>query len=176
MQTALKQGYVQVYTGNGKGKTTAAMGLALRAVGAGLRVWVGQFLKAGNYSEIKGLGKLGKSLTVHQFGAGKFVRGKPSDADRRAAKTGLERALTVLTGGRADVVILDEILVAVAVGVLSVDDVLGLMALRPPTVELVLTGRGVDPRIRREADLVTEMRPVRHYYQKGVCARRGIEW
>jgi cob(I)alamin adenosyltransferase len=171
----LPKGYVQVYTGEGKGKTTAILGLAMRAMGAGLRVYLAQFLKQGDYSEIKSLNKFGDRITLVQFGTGRFVRGKPSDDDRDLAVKGLAEARRALTGGAYDLVILDEANVAVALGLFSVEDLMDLIQAKPEAVELVITGRGAAPSIIEAADLVTEVRAVKHYYQAGVAARTGIE-
>jgi cob(I)alamin adenosyltransferase len=169
------KGYVQVYTGEGKCKTTAALGLVVRAVGAGLRIYLGQFLKAGVYSEIRVLRERFPEVTVEQFGSGRFVRGRPSRAEIAAARRGLDRVQDALGGGRFDVVIADEIHTAVRAGVLAEADVLALIAGRPPNVELVLTGRGATPAVVAQADLVTEMTCRKHYYDAGVRARPGIE-
>jgi cob(I)alamin adenosyltransferase len=169
-----KRGYVHVYTGDGKGKTTAAAGLALRAAEAGIRVFIGQFMKAEPSGEITALGRLGSHVTVRLFGAGDFVRVKPSRKDVRAAVSGLKEAADVLAAGQYGLVVLDEVNVAVKKRLFPVERVLELIALKPPHVELVLTGRDANPRITERADLVTDMRAVKHYYDKGVRARKGI--
>lgn len=172
---ALRQGFVQVYTGDGKGKTTAAIGLAVRASGAGLRVYIGQFLKRGVFSEVKGLASLPR-VSLDQFGRPGFVGNTPSEDDRRAARWGLAAVAAALTGGRYDVVVADELCTAIKARVVTTDDVLRLIALRPAGVEFVLTGRGAPPRILRAADLVTEMRMRKHYFSRRIRARRGIEF
>ncbi len=169
------KGYVQVYTGDGKGKTTASIGLAVRAAGAGLRVFIIQFLKKGDYSEIKALARFSDLISVEQYGSGRFVKGKPSEEDMAAGKTGLEKAKTVLTSGEYDVVIVEEGNVAAACGLFPVQALLDMVAMKPENVELVITGRGADPALVDAADLVTEMRAVKHYYEQGVKARVGIE-
>ena len=171
----LKKGYVQVYTGDGKGKTTAAFGLALRATGYDLQVFIAQFIKGRRYSEIKSLEKLKDNITVKQYGRGFFIRKKPCDEDIKAAKAGLAEIKELLASGKYDLVILDEINIAVYFKLLSVEDILDLIDLKPDDVELVLTGRKVDPKVIEKADLVTEMREVKHYYRKGVTGRKGIE-
>ena len=171
----LSKGYVQIYTGDGKGKTTASLGLALRAAGAGLRVFIGQFLKNGDYSEIQALKALGDRVTVVQFGSGRLIRGRPGEKDRALAAEGLSAARQALTAGGYDLVILDEANVAAAMGLVSVDELLALVKEKPAAVELVLTGRGASPELMAAADLVTEMKAVRHYYEAGVHARQGIE-
>jgi len=171
----LERGYVQVYTGNGKGKTTAALGLVLRAVGAELRVFIGQFLKTGTYSEVSALERLGPSVTLEQFGGKRFIRQEPTAEDRRRAAQGFERARRAISSGEYDLVVLEEINVAISMELISVADVLELIRSKPPDVELVLTGRRAAPEIVEAADLVTEMREVKHYYKRGVTSRKGIE-
>jgi cob(I)alamin adenosyltransferase len=171
----VKHGYVQVYTGNGKGKTTAALGLALRAVGAGLKVYIGQFIKKGCFSEICALSQRFPDIVVRQYGHGGFIRGNPQPDDIRCARRGLAALRRAVTGKRYDLVIADEANCAVACGVLAIDDLLELIDSKPVGVELVLTGYHAHPRLIRRADLVTEMRAVKHYYQNKVPARKGIE-
>jgi cob(I)alamin adenosyltransferase len=169
------QGYVHVYTGDGKGKTTAALGLALRAAGAGLRVFIAQFLKRGDYGEIKALKRFRDLIAVEQYGTGRFIRGSPGPEDIAAARRGLERVREVIAAGHHAVVILDEANVACACGLFAPADLLDLITARPQGVEVVLTGRNAAPEIIAGADLVTEMKMVKHYYQVGVAARVGIE-
>jgi cob(I)alamin adenosyltransferase len=169
------KGYVQVYTGNGKGKTTAALGLALRAVGAGLRVFIGQFMKQGQYSELKSLDRYRGVITVEQYGTERWVERKPRQEDRERAEQGFRRVETIVKGGEYDLVILDEINVAVHFNLIPVDRVVGLIEQRPAHVELILTGRHAPKKIIETADLVTEMREVKHYHSEGVSSRKGIE-
>ncbi|MCJ7539435.1 MAG: cob(I)yrinic acid a,c-diamide adenosyltransferase [Desulfobacterales bacterium] len=169
------KGYIQVYTGNGKGKTTAALGLAIRAAGAGLKVFIAQFIKMGEYSEIKALKRFKDLITVEQFGSGRFIKGTPSASDIEAARKGVEKIKAAFTSGQHNVVIMEEANVAAGLGILSVEDILKIMDEKPKDVELVITGRGADSRIIEKADLVTEMKEVKHYFQKGVKARIGIE-
>jgi cob(I)alamin adenosyltransferase len=169
------KGYTHIYTGDGKGKTTAALGLLLRAVGAGLRVYFGQFLKDGKSSEIIALKKRFPEVVVASFGSGRLLRAKPSAQDIVSARDGMTRLHQSLTSGRYDVVIADEIHVAVSMGMLGVEDVLALIRGKPCNVELVLTGRSADKRLYKVADLVTEARCIKHYWCKGVGARKGIE-
>ncbi|MBI5844704.1 MAG: cob(I)yrinic acid a,c-diamide adenosyltransferase [Deltaproteobacteria bacterium] len=169
------RGYIQVYTGDGKGKTTAAFGLAMRAAAANLRVFVAQFVKGMRYSEIEAFERFSDLITVKQYGLGCFIRNKPTEEDVRAGKDGLEDARKALISGEYRVVILDEANIAVFFNLFSADDLLSLMDQKPEGVELVITGRRADPKILDRADLVTEMREVRHYYQRGVIARKGIE-
>ena len=167
--------YVHVYTGNGKGKTTAALGLALRAAGAGLKVYIGQFVKSGCYSEIKALKKLRKNIKIEQYGRGCLIRGKPTSVDIDMAGKGLARTRSILSKDAYDIVILDEINIALHMGLLEKKDVLALIKLKPKKIELVLTGRRAHPDIIKLADLVTEMKEKKHYFRKGILARKGIE-
>ncbi|MGD9333325.1 MAG: cob(I)yrinic acid a,c-diamide adenosyltransferase [Desulfobacterales bacterium] len=169
------RGLVHVYTGEGKGKTTAALGLCLRAVGAGWRVYFVQFMKSGAYSEIKALKRMGDQVRLAQCGSGRFVRGTPSREDRQLARQGLEAARTAINSGDYQMVILDESMIALHQGLLTQAQIEALIETCPATVELVLTGRYAPPEIIAQADLVTDMHAVKHYYQKGVKARRGIE-
>ena len=166
--------YVHIYTGEGKGKTTAAIGLAVRAAGAGWRVLLAQFLKKGRFSEIRALEAI-RGITVKQFGSGAFVRGKPSVRDIARARAGLAEIEQDMLSGEYDLVILDEINIAVYYGLISVDDMAQFLAKRPEKVEIVLTGRHAPGQLVDLADVVTEMKMVRHYFEKGVTARTGIE-
>ena len=170
-----KKGYIQVYTGDGKGKTTAALGLSIRAAGAGLKVFIGQFIKMGEYSEIKSLKRFSDCITVEQFGLGRFYRGKPSPEDISAARKGLHRIREVMASGEYDLIVLEEANVAVKRGFLSVQDLLDLIDIKPDNVEMVITGRNSDPKIIARADLVTEMKNIKHYFDQGQKARIGIE-
>ena len=171
-----RQGFVHVYTGDGKGKTTAAFGLAMRAVGHGRRVIVLQFMKADpTAGETVAARRLG--IDVVQCGLDHWViRGEASDDDRAAAAAGLARARDVVCSGDYDVVVLDELITSVFFELVPVDGVLALIGARPSHVELVLTGRRCPPEVEEAADLVTEMRPTKHYYDAGVEAREGIEF
>jgi cob(I)alamin adenosyltransferase len=176
----MKQGYVQVYTGNGKGKTTAALGLCMRALGAGLSVYIGQFIKGMRYSEIITLGKLSsifgsEKLTVEQYGRGCFILREPEPDDVAAARLGVKKAKAAMFSGNYDLVILDEINVAMHYNLVSETELTSILDLRPMEVELVLTGRYAPASLIARADLVTEMCETRHYYAKGVEAREGIE-
>ena len=168
-------GYVQVYTGNGKGKTTAALGLALRAAGAGLRVFVAQFAKSGEYSEIKALRRFDDLITVRQFGTGRFISCAPAEEDIRAARQGWQELKNIIAAGAYDVVVLDELNMAIFYKLISPDELIEVIESRPVHVELIITGRNAHEKILARADLVTEMREVKHYYTAGVQARDGIE-
>jgi cob(I)alamin adenosyltransferase len=169
------RGFVQVYTGDGKGKTTAALGLAMRAAGAGLHVYIGQFIKNAEYSELRILQRLADVITVEQFGRGCFLLVEPCQEDVDAARRGLKALGRALASGHYDVVIADEVNVAVALRLISERELLALIEEKPPEGELALTGRGAPPLVLERADLVTEMRSVKHYYDRGVSARKGIE-
>lgn len=173
----LEQGCIQIYTGNGKGKTTAALGLAFRALGRGMKVFMIQFMKGGGpYGEHVAAERFAPDFTFIQTGRTGWVnRNNPDPEDARLARQALETARVALTGGEYDLVILDEVNGAVSFGLLSVEDLLELMEQKPSCVELVMTGRNADERIIAAADLVTEMREIKHYYRAGVPARVGIE-
>jgi cob(I)alamin adenosyltransferase len=171
----MEKGYVQVYTGNGKGKTTAALGLSLRAAGAGCKVYIAQFMKQGGYSELKALERFDDLITIEQFGTGKFTVGKPTDEDMAAGSRCLEAIRNALESGMYDVVIMEEAAVAEKFGIISTEDILETIKIKPEKTELVITGRGASEKLIAAADLVTEMREIKHYYQAGVAARIGIE-
>ncbi len=168
------KGYIQIYTGNGKGKTTASLGLAVRAAGAGLQVFIVQFMKKGDYSEITALEKF-QNITVEQYGAGKFVKGKPSESEKAACKKGYSRLCGILEAGKHDLIIAEEANVASMCGLLTEEELLHLADIKPEHVELVFTGRGAPASLVDRADLVTEMTEIKHYYSQGVVARVGIE-
>jgi cob(I)alamin adenosyltransferase len=168
-------GYVQVYTGNGKGKTTAALGLALRAAGAGLRVFIAQFVKGRPYSEHISLAKLKKEITVRIYGRPRFIHGNLVPADTTAARRGLKEAEAALKSGKYDLVILDEANVATSLKLFPVSELVRLADEKPPGVELVITGRYADPKLLKRADLVTRMSEIKHYFKMGIEARKGIE-
>ncbi len=170
------RGYVQVYTGEGKGKTTAALGLALRAAGAGLRVLFAQFVKGRHYSELDALARFPTLIEVRQYGRSCFIEREPAPEDIAAARAGLAEVRAEMLTGEWDVVILDEANIATYFELFPVEDLLALIADKPERVELVITGRRADPRVIEAADLVTEMREIKHYYRRGVKARRGIEY
>jgi cob(I)alamin adenosyltransferase len=177
MMPKLEKGLVQVYTGNGKGKTTAAFGLALRAIGRGLKVYVIQFIKGGfDYGELYVVDKL-PNLTLKAFGRGKFVTEKPAGKeDVELAEEALALAEEVVKSGEYDIVILDEINVALNLKLIEIGKVLELVKNKPKHVELILTGRYAPNEIIEAADLVTEMKEVKHPFNKGFQARKGIEY
>ncbi|MBE0598412.1 MAG: cob(I)yrinic acid a,c-diamide adenosyltransferase [Desulfuromonadales bacterium] len=175
--TKLQQGLVQVYTGNGKGKTTASLGLAFRAAGHGLRVYVMQFMKGSTvYGELASARRMAPELTIEQVGRDTFVsRSHPDPQDVQYARDGFDRAKALVLSGDYDLVVLDELNCAVDFGLLPLAEVKALIEAKPPHTELVLTGRGAHPEIIELADLVTEMREIKHYYNSGQHARTGIE-
>jgi cob(I)alamin adenosyltransferase len=168
-------GRVHVYTGDGKGKTTAALGLALRAAGAGIKVLVAQFLKARPTSELTSLERLADLVVVRRFGREGFVAGEPTDKDRSLAREGLAEARRAASSGEYGVVVLDEAAVAAKLGLFTVEDLLEAIGSRAKGVEIVVTGRGAPQELVARADLVTEMRAVKHYFEGGVEGRLGIE-
>ncbi|MBW1686783.1 MAG: cob(I)yrinic acid a,c-diamide adenosyltransferase [Deltaproteobacteria bacterium] len=171
----MRQGFVQAYTGDGKGKTTAAVGLAVRAAGHGITSYIGQFLKGQPYGELSAL-RAHPNITIEQFGDARCIRREEvCEEDRFRAKTGLEKAREAMLSGRYGIIVLDEINVAVWFGLVAEDDVRGFLADRPSNVEVVLTGRRATERLLQEAHLVTEFKKVKHYYDKGIPARDGIE-
>jgi cob(I)alamin adenosyltransferase len=174
----MKKGLIQIYTGSGKGKTTAALGIALRAVGHGMKVLVIQFMK-GNmvYGELESAKKLSPHLTIKQMGRETFVsKTNPDPIDITLAQKGFSLAKKVIEEEKYDIVVLDEINVAIDYGLIPLSDVLQLIKSKPETVELILTGRNANSEIMGKADLVTEMVERKHYYYKRVKARKGIEF
>jgi cob(I)alamin adenosyltransferase len=191
------RGYVQVYTGDGKGKTTAAIGLAVRAIGAGKRVLFLQFMKTRSYSEHSVLERLSPALTLVTLGKPFFLAkegtlseddmrafadevvifapGQPPEDYRKAMADGVERAKKAVSGGEYDVVILDEIIVAAYYELVSDDQIVDILSSRLDSVELVLTGRGASDELVARADLVTTMQNVKHYYDRGILARAGVD-
>ncbi len=168
-------GYIQIYTGDGKGKTTAAIGLAIRAAGAGYRTFIGQFMKGLHYSELDAVRSM-DAIDIEQFGDEECItRDMVDDHHIRLAETGLRRIYQVFEEGRHSVVVLDEIFVAVWFSLLTEETVMDLVLKKPGSVELVMTGRKAGRQFIDCADLVTEMKEVKHYYTLGVVARKGIE-
>lgn len=171
----LSKGYVQVYTGDGKGKTTAALGLALRASGHGMRTYIGQFMKGQRYGELDAL-RDHACITIEQYGDPRCIRREEVTPEHVAqAQRGLDQARAAMLSGAYDIIVLDEVNVAIWFGLLEVEDVLAFLDQRPALVEVVLTGRRAPQELIDRANLVTEMREVKHYYTQGVAAREGIE-
>jgi cob(I)alamin adenosyltransferase len=178
MMSKLDKGLVQVYTGNGKGKTTAALGLAIRAVGHGFRVYIIQFMKGSDdYGELKGLHRLSPECQLENYGGKRWVhKGSPEEDHFIEAKKAFRRAQEVVLSGEWDIVILDEIVNALWFELLPEHEVLDLLNIKPPHVELVLTGRNASSQLIEKADLVTEMVPIKHPFDQGTSARKGIEY
>ncbi len=174
----MKKGYIQIYTGNGKGKTTAAMGLALRAAGHGYKVHIVQFLKGGVTGELESLKKLETVKLYRVTDAERYIwdltAEQKSDMQRRS-KQMLDKARAWFGEG-IDILILDEIMAAVQYDIVSLSDVLSLLDARPDSCEVVLTGRDAPDELAQRAHLITEMRDIRHYFDDGVPARKGIEF
>jgi cob(I)alamin adenosyltransferase len=173
----LKQGLIQVYTGDGKGKTTCALGLGFRAVGQGFKVFMVQFLKTEETGEVAAVRRLAPDFTIQSFGIPGFPRlTDPDPQTRDAAQQAFTLARQVILAGEHDLVILDEVNLSLTYGLVSLSEMLEVLRQRPAHVEVVLTGRGAPPELVEFADLVTEMRPLKHYFEAGIKARRGIEW
>ena len=176
MSEKTQRGFIHVYTGPGKGKTTAALGLALRATGAGMKVHMIQFMKGRRYSEIDAIENI-PNFTVSQHGRDEFVsKENPERIDIDLAREGFNYAKKIIRENKHDLVILDEINVAVDYNLIPLNDVLKLMREKPEHLELVLTGRYAHPEIMKNADLVTEMLEIKHPFQQGVLARKGIDY
>ena len=173
----LEKGFIQVYTGNGKGKTTAAIGQAVRAAGFGLKTYIAQFMKEFPYNELKSLRQLNKLITVEQFAGDDFVYKKelPPVEEIKKAEAGFNSAKEKMLRGKFDIIILDEVLVSIYFKLITTEQVLEFISNKPQQVELILTGRYCPSEIIEKADLVTEMTEIKHYYQQGVLSRRGIE-
>lgn len=173
----LGKGYIQVYTGNCKGKTTAALGLAFRAMGCGLKTYIGQFMKGQQYSELEAARLVKPYITIEQYGKKGYIHIKdpPEPEDVRMAHEGLAKARKAMLSGDYDIVIFDEIITAHCFHLVSIDNMLDLIKNKPDNVEIVLTGRYAPQELIDAADLVTEMLEIKHYYTKGVAARDGIE-
>ena len=173
----LGKGYVQVYTGNCKGKTTAAMGLAFRAMGHGLKTYIGQFMKGQQYGELEAAKMVHPYIVIEQYGRSSYihVRKPPNEEDVRMAKEGLARAKAAMFSGEYDIIVFDEISTAHYFDLISLEEMLDIVESKPEGVEVVLTGRYAPPEVVAAADLVTEMAEIKHYHEKGVEARKGIE-
>jgi cob(I)alamin adenosyltransferase len=166
---------IQVYTGRGKGKTTAALGLALRAAGAGKRIYFAQFLKGRQCSELKILKKI-KNIKLEQFGRDCLVKRKPQAKDIALARAGWAKVKKIIRKNFYDLIILDEINIVLKLKILDLKSVLALIKAAGKKVEIVLTGRSAPREILKIADLVSQIQELKHYYKKGVVARKGIEF
>jgi len=170
----MDKGYVHIYTGNGKGKSTAAFGLAIRSACAGNSVYIGQFVKDMAYSEVQVTQYIPK-ITVETLGLGCFIENTPSDKDLKAAEEALEKCASILKGEDYQLVILDEINIALYFNLLNPQKVIEVLENRNPSIEVVLTGRYASQDLIDYADLVTEMKEIKHYYEQGVLSRKGID-
>lgn len=168
-------GFIQVYTGDGKGKTTAALGLAMRCIGSGGNIYIGQFIKQHDYSEVSIIRRRFPEITLEQYGRGCFITTAPAAEDVKLAQDGLNTLRKALISGKYRMVIADEINVAADLGLLQTTDLLALCHCRPKNVELVMTGRNAPAELISLADLVSDIREIKHYYQAGIPARKGIE-
>lgn len=173
----LKHGFIQIYTGNGKGKSTAAIGQAVRAAGFGLKTYIVQFMKEFPYNELNSLKHLSEWITVEQFGGDKFVYKKdlPGKDELEKAQKGLTSANEKMLSREYDIIILDEAIVAVYFKLIKTEELAEFIKQKPENVELILTGRYCPDELIKLADLVTEMKEIKHYYTKGITSRRGIE-
>lgn len=171
----MEKGYIHIYTGNGKGKTTAALGLALRAAGHGYRTYIGQFMKGSHYGELTSLQKI-KEIDIEQFGGKDCITiDQVNEQHKELARKGLSRIKEVLAEEEHKIVILDEICVTIWFGLIAEQEVIGILKSKPSNIEIVLTGRNASDTLLQMGDLVTEMKEVSHYYTNGVEARNGIE-
>ena len=171
----MRKGYIQIYTGDGKGKTTAALGQALRAAGFGLRTYIAQFMKGQSYGELKSI-KLIPEIEIEQFGKDTFIHvDQAGQQDIRMAKQGLKKTLRIMLSREFNIIILDEINAAIYFKLLSISEVMDFISAKPKKIELILTGRRAPEELLKCADLVTEMREIKHYFSRGVIARDGIE-
>ncbi len=173
---AKQEGYIHVYTGNGKGKTTAAIGLAIRAIGAGKKVFFAQFVKGMAYSEVKALKNFAPNIIVKQYGLNCFIYNAPTQADINAAKKGLFEVTQIILSEKYDVVVLDEANIAIYYQLFSITELIDLLKKKPKQTEIIITGRYACQKLIDFADLVSEMKEIKHYYTKGIEARKGIEY
>lgn len=173
----MKSGYIQVYTGNGKGKTTAAIGQVVRAAGNGLKSYFLMLMKDFPYSEVVALKIFSELITVVQTGGDDFVysRTPPPDIEIKKIKDALILAKEAMMSGNYDIVVIDEAFVSIYFNLITEADILDFIACKPVGVELILTGRYAPESLLEKADLITEMREIKHYYNRGVNARKGIE-
>ncbi|NLM21431.1 MAG: cob(I)yrinic acid a,c-diamide adenosyltransferase [Peptococcaceae bacterium] len=170
----MNKGYIHIYTGNGKGKTTAAFGLAVRAACSGKKVYIGQFVKDMKYSETAIEAYMPK-IKIEQLGEGCFIDRPPRETDKIRAQQALQQCTALLKSGEYDVVILDEIIIAIYYKLLTVEEVINMLNARAEQVEVILTGRYAPEKLIQVADLVTEMKEIKHYYRQGVPSRPGID-
>lgn len=176
-ENPLGKGYVQIYTGNSKGKTTAAMGLAFRAMGRGLKTYVGQFMKGQYYSELESAKMVAPAVTIEQYGKDTLIHvTNPPDAEQvRMANNGLQRAIIAMNSGEYDIIVFDEIITSHFFHLITLEQMLDIIRTKPDGIEVIFTGRYAPRDLIEAADLVTEMTEVKHYFEQGVMARDGIE-
>ncbi len=175
----VQKGLIHIYTGNGKGKTTAALGLCFRAAGWGIRSAFIQFMKGQDTGELHAAEQFKDTMIFEQYGSSRFIKDKNSSEYREhllSAEKGLVRAGELLKNNRFSIVVLDEILNLPSFGLIPESKIIELMEMKPETVELILTGRGATSEIIHHADLVTEMKEIKHYFSSGIIAREGIEY
>jgi cob(I)alamin adenosyltransferase len=168
-------GYIHLYTGNGKGKTTAAIGLAIRAAGAGKKIFIAQFVKGMPYAELKALQRL-PEIKIKQYGLDCFIVNEPTREDIKAAKNGLNEVRKIVQKNACDVLILDEVCIALHYELFELNEIINLLHEKPESMEIILTGRYAPKELMEKADLVTEMKEIKHYYNRGIQAREGIEF
>jgi cob(I)alamin adenosyltransferase len=172
----MEKGKIHLYTGNGKGKTTAALGLALRAAGNKLKVYIAQFVKGMHYGELDIIADRIPEIELHQFGRDCFINREPEKEDIEAARKGLEITAEAIISGKYDVYILDEVCIALYYKLFNLDELIQVLNSRKISCEVILTGRYAPPELYNLADLVTEMKEIKHYYNNGLSARKGIEF
>jgi cob(I)alamin adenosyltransferase len=171
----MEKGYIHIYTGNGKGKSTAAFGLALRAALSGKKVFIGQFVKDMKYNETR-IENYIDNVEIKQLGRGCFIYKDPEDVDKEIAKKGLDECGELLASGKHDLIVLDEINIALYYKLLESSDVMNVLKNKAVKTEVVLTGRYAPKELIDMADLVTEMVEIKHYYKQGVLSRDGIDY
>ncbi len=172
----MQKGYIQIYTGNGKGKTTAALGLALRASAYGKKIFIGQFVKGMKYGELESIKKFSDTITLKQFGRDCFIFNDPEPEDIEAARKGWDEVNAILIENNIDILILDEIGIAIHYKLIRTQEVIDFIKRKPTEMELIMTGRYIPEELFELADLVTEMKEIKHYYTRDVPAREGIEF
>ncbi len=172
-----ERGYIQVYTGNGKGKSSAAIGIAVRAAGAGLKTFFVQFMKVFPYSEINSLTKLSEFITLKQYGKDDFIFRKenPNAEEIKETQLGLKEAKAAMHSGEYDLLILDEVCVSIYFKLFTTDEIIDFLKQKPENVEVILTGRYCPDKIIEIADLVSEIKEIKHYFTKGILSRKGFD-
>lgn len=169
------KGFIHLYTGNGKGKTTAALGLAMRAAGAGMKIFIAQFVKGMHYAELDAIKRF-PEIELKQYGLDCFIENKPAENDIQAVRKGLDEVADIILNNQYDMVLLDEVCIALFYHLFEKEELLTILSKKPAEMEIILTGRYAPPELIEIADLVTEMKEIKHYYTKGIMARPGIEF